>query len=283
MKVAFVSDSGTARTVAQLKELGIYSCPLQISSQTNNYLELEDLSIDEVYQILEKGEMLKTSLPPLGLIEEMFAQIKQDGYDTVFCVPICSGLSGTMNAMRLAAQEAGLVFETVDTHVTAEVEFYCITKAKQLIESGMSIEQTKKELQKVIDSASTLLIPVDLDHLKRGGRLTAFAATLAGLLKIKPILKIDKETEGRIDVLAKVRTLPKAIDTAVQFMVEHRVDPSYHIIVAYVLEKEECEKTIEKINEAIPGANAQLIKLISTVGCHTGLGCIAIQYYKGLD
>ena len=40
MKVAFVCDSGTGRNVAQLKELGIYSCPLQISDESTNYLEL---------------------------------------------------------------------------------------------------------------------------------------------------------------------------------------------------------------------------------------------------
>lgn len=280
MKIAFVCDSGTARSVSQLKELGIYSCPLQISDETSNYLELEDISIEEVYEKVANEEPVKTSLPPLGYIDECFEQIKQEGYDTVFCVPICSGLSGTMNAMRLAAETQGLNFECMDTCVTAEVEFYCITMAKKMIEDGHSIDEVKQQLQEVIDSASTLLIPQDLQHLKRGGRLTPVAATLAGLLKIKPILRVDKTTEGRIDVYDKVRTLPKAMERVITLMKENGVGDNYSIAVAYVKEKQDCEVMLSKIKEAFPTAHTELIPLISTVGCHTGVGCIAIQYYK---
>ena len=40
--------------------------------------------------------------------------------------------------------------------------------------------------------------------------------TLAGLLKIKPIMKIDTTTNGKIDVAVKVRTLNKAMDQAIE-------------------------------------------------------------------
>lgn len=283
MKVAFVCDSGTSRNVKQLKEMGIYSCPLQITDDKVSYLELEDLSIDEVYEKIADGVMMKTSLPPLGYIQETFETIKNEGYDTVFAVPICNGLSGTMNAMRLAAEHVGLQFESIDTYVTAELEFYCVTKAKQLYEQGVSLEEIKEKLEGVIDSASTMLVPVDLDHLKRGGRLTPTAAMLANLLKIKPVLRIDKTTEGRIDVFDKVRTLPRALDRVIDFMKEHGVGEGYEVFVAYVKETKDCEVMLGKIKEAFPKAHATLIPLISTVGCHTGIGCIAIQYYKPLS
>ena len=74
MKVAFVCDSGTARNVQELRELGIFSCPLQISDENQNYLELEDKSIEEIYEKVDKGEMLKTSLPPMGVINEVIEE-----------------------------------------------------------------------------------------------------------------------------------------------------------------------------------------------------------------
>lgn len=283
MKVAFVCDSGSGRTVAELNELGIFSCPLQISDGDTNYLELEDKTIAEIYDKVDNQEPLKTSLPPLGLINEMIEKIKNEGYDTVFCVPICSGLSGTGNAFRLACEEAGLDFIFVDTHVTAEVEFYCITQAKKMYEAGKSIDEILQELNKVIDSASTLLLPMDLQHLVRGGRLTPMAAALAGFLKIRPILRIDQTTKGRIDVFDKVRTLPRAMERVIEFMKDEGVGENYNIYVAYVKEKINCEKMLEKIRNTFPSASSYLIPLISTVGCHTGIGCIAIQYYKRLE
>ena len=283
MKVAFVCDSGTARNIKELREMGIFSCPLQISDHQNNYLELEDKTISEIYDKVDNGEMLKTSLPPLGIIDETIEEIKSLGYDTVFCVPICPGLSSTHNAFRISCDQAGLNFICIDTYVTAEVEYHCITQAKRLYEEGMSIEDIQVELNKVIDSASTLLLPVNLMHLAKGGRLTPTAAKLAGLLKIQPILRIDKTTNGKIDSYKLVRTLNKALNQVIELMKEHNVGEGYDVFVAYVKETKNCEKMLEMIKENFPQANSKLIPLISTVGCHTGIGCIAIQYYKRIE
>lgn len=283
MKVAFVCDSGTGRNVAQLREMGIFSCPLQISDDTENYAELEDKTIEEIYDKVDNEETLKTSLPSLGTIGDTIAEIKSLGYDTVFCVPICPGLSSTHNAFRLACEDAGLDFILVDTYVTAEVEYYCITQAKKMYEEGKSIDEILEKLNEVIDSASTLLLPVDLMHLVRGGRLTSIAAKLAGLLKIQPVLLIDKRTEGKIDAFEKVRTLNRAMDLVVNFMKEKNVNEHYDVFVAYVKTTSDCEKMMAKIKDAFPNANTQLIPLISAVGCHTGIGCVAVQYYKRLD
>ena len=87
MKVAFVTDSGCEHNQQEMKALGIYSLPLQISNGSETILELEDASIEEVYKRVQAGELMKTSLPPLGLIEELFADLKKNEYDTVFAVP----------------------------------------------------------------------------------------------------------------------------------------------------------------------------------------------------
>lgn len=281
-KIAFVCDSGTGRDVAKLRAKGIYSLPLQLASNDKNYEELEDISIDEIYQKIADGELLKTSLPMLGKIDELFAGLKAEGYEGVFAVPICVGLSGTMNALRLAALQNDLEFIGVDTCVTAEVEYYCISEAKKMYDAGIDLDTIQLKLKEVIDSATTLLIPVDLNHLKRGGRLTPLAATLAGLLKIKPIMRIDTTTDGKIDVAAKVRTLGKAMEKAIEILDEHGVDSSYRMFVAYVGESENCEVMLEKLKAHYDGVNASLIKLISCVGVHTGIGCVAIQVYKEL-
>ncbi len=46
------------------------------------------------------------------------------------------------------------------------------------------------------------------------------AAALAGLLKIYPILHLNKNTEGRIDVLNKVRTEKRADTYAIDKVID---------------------------------------------------------------
>lgn len=280
MKTAFVTDSGTGKSAAQLKEDGIYSVPLQVSYDKKNFQDLEELGIDEIYELMREGKMLSTSLPSLGKIEELFTSLKEEGYERIFAVPICTGLSGTINAMVMSAESVGIAFEYVDCHVTAIVQDYMIKLAKQLYENGKDMEEIKEVLGRIVDTTNTILLPNDLQHLKRGGRLTPLAATLGGLLKIKPILKINKETSGKIDVLDKVRTMHKAMDKVIDIMESEGVDDTYLITVAHADDALEAEVYMNKIKEAFPGASTQIIKLVSVVGVHTGRGCQAVQYFK---
>ena len=282
MKIAFVTDSGSGRNVEEMKALGIYSVPLQVSYDHNNFQDLEDLSIDQIYELMAEGKMLSTSLPSLGVIEDVFTSLKEDGYEMIFAVPICTGLSGTINAMQLCAQQVDIDFDYVDCHVTAMVQDYMIKRAKELHEEGNTIEAIKDVLYNIVDSTNTLLLPNDLQHLKRGGRLTPLAATLGGLLKIKPILKINKDTLGKIDVVDKVRTMHKAMDMVINMMKEDHVDDSYSITIAHADDIKEANVYMAKVKEAFPNAKHNMIKLVSVVGVHTGIGCQAIQYFKTL-
>ena len=280
MKTAFVTDSGCGKSVEQLMSDGIYSVPLQVSYDGKNFHDQEDITIDEVYALMKDGKMLSTSLPSLGKIEELFSKLKEDGYERIFAVPICSGLSGTINAMAMCAEQIGLAFEYVDCHVTAVVQEYMIKLAKALFEEGKSIDEIKEVLGRIVDTTNTILLPNDLQHLKRGGRLTPLAATLGGLLKIKPILKINQETSGKIDVADKVRTMHRAMDNVIELMKKEHVDDTYLITVAHADDAEEADVYMEKIKAAFPNAKHQIIKLVSVVGVHTGRGCQAVQYFK---
>lgn len=280
MKIAFVTDSGTGKTVKELKEAGIFSVPLQVSYEQKNYQDLEELSLDEIYDLMQEGKMLSTSLPSIGMIEELFADLKEQGYEMIFAIPICSGLSGTINAMRMSAETIGIPFEYVDCHVTAIVQNYMIRLAKELHEQGKTIPEIKEVMGRIVDTTNTLLLPNDLQHLKRGGRLTPLAATLGGLLKIKPILKINKDTNGKIDVVDKVRTMHKAMDMVINIMKKEHVDDDYMITVAHADDQEEANYYMAKVKEAFPKAKHNMIKLVSVVGVHTGIGCQAIQYFK---
>lgn len=283
MKTAFVTDSGTGETIEQLSKDGVYSVPLQVSYDHLNFNDALDITIDEVYEKMREGKMLSTSLPSLGKIEELFSSLKNQGYERIFAVPICSGLSGTINAMEMTAKELGLMFEYVDCHVTAVVQGYLIRLAKRLYEEGKSMEMIKEACAKVIHTTDTLLLPYDLMHLKRGGRLTPLAATLGGLLKIKPVLAINEQTKGKIDVAGKVRTMTRAMDTVIERMKQAGVDAGFSITVAHADAPEQAEVYKKKIEAAIQGAQVNVIKLVSVVGVHTGRGCQALQYFKPFE
>lgn len=282
IKTAFVCDSGTGKSIKDMEAQGCFSVPLQVSYENISKLELEEISIDEVYTLMDQGKKISTSLASLGDIESLFSSLKNQGYERVFAVPICNGLSGTINAMKVAAEEIGIDFDYFDCHVTAVVEEYMVVRAKQLYDEGKTIQFIKEHLDKICETTNTLLVPDDLGHLKRGGRLTPLAATIGGLLKIKPVLAINKKTEGKIDVIHKVRTMSKALDSTVDIMKNEIFNngSGYRITVAHVRCEKAGQALVEKYREFFPSAKYNLIDLVSVVGIHTGFGCLAVQYFK---
>ncbi len=280
MKVAFVTDTGSGLSSEQWKKEGIYCVPLQIECDGISYDEMETITYSQFIENLHQKKVMRTSLPKLGHIEDCFQEIKDAGYDTVFCVPICKGLSGALDAMEMVANQLDLGFVGIDCYVTAVVEQTCIRLAKKMYEEGKSIEEIKAALNQIIESADTILIFEDLQHMRRGGRLTPTAALLGGLLRIKPVLHIDQSTQGRVDVLDKPRTLSKAQASVIKRLKEMQVNSDYTFILAHVDALENAKAYKQKLEESIEGAKVQIIDLVSAVGVHTGLGCLALQVFN---
>lgn len=284
MKVAFVTDSGSGHSMAWWKERGIFSLPLQIECDGISYNENEEITQQQVIEKLHEKKVMKTSLPKLGLIEELFVSLKEQGYDTIFAVPICKGLSGTLDAMEMIAAQQELSFYGFDCYSTAVIQTECILLAKKMYEEGKSMEEILSALETMASSCDTILLVDDLQNFKRGGRLTPMAAALGGLLKIKPILHDNIETAGRVDVLNKMRTMSKAQDFAISRMVNEKgMDNTWNITVAHVDAENGAQAYAEKIRKAIPGAEISIIDLVSAVGIHTGLGCLALQAFKPVE
>lgn len=282
MKIAFITDSSCGVHPDILKEKGIISLPLQIilPDQEEGMLDFVDAPLEKIYAFIEEGKMMSTSIPPLGLIEKTFKELKSEGYEGVFCIPINPGLSSCFNALRLCAEEVGLEYIHVDVHTTALIQYYSITRAKEMYDEGLPIEEIKKRIQEMADDGLTFVIPNDLDHLKKGGRLTPLAATLAGLLKIKPVLKIDASCDGKIDVFDKIRTFSKAIDRVVNELKNKGIDDQYILAVAHSKGMEHALMTKQKLKEAFPNHQIEIVPLVSVIAVHTGLDAIGIQAFK---
>lgn len=280
MKIAFVTDTGTGQHPDYWKEKGIYCLPLQITCDGESKDEYTEITYPEVIQKLHEKKVLKTSLPSLGKIQDCFEELKNEGYDTIFAVPICRGLSGTLDSMEMIANQLEMKFVGVDCYCTAVEQGCMIETAKKMYEANVSIDEIIKKLRSIADSCETVLLCDDLDHMKRGGRLTPMAAALGGLLKIKPILHIGKSTNGKVDVLDKVRTMTRAQDRVIKHLKELNVDSDYTFIVAHVDALEAAKEYAQKIENQIEGAKVKVIDLVSAVGIHTGLGCLALQVFN---
>lgn len=282
MKIAYVTDSGCGRNIATLAEMGIISVPLQIMDGEITYQDLETLNQNQCLNLVESGHVLKTSQPSLGIIEDCFTNLKEAGVDLIIAVPICNGLSGTISTMTSVARSMDMKIICIDTYVTSEVQFYLICRIKQLYEEGKSDMEIKLLVDEVIDSCNTLILPRNLDTLVKGGRLTPIAAGFAKLLKIVPVLNINKSTSGRIDSVANVRTYRKAVAKTIEILQNAGLDKAYALYIAHAKATQAAMDLYHQYKELFPEVDMQVIELVNPVAAHTGSDCIALQYFKKL-
>ena len=253
MKIAIVTDSGSGLTKQQAGELGIYYLPLQIIIQDKMFLDGENITVEEIYEYLRNGEMPTTSMPPMGLVEELFTQLK---------------------AVNL---------HVIESYTTCNIQRYLAISASQLVEQGHDLETIVERLRASAADSGTLIIPDDLQHLKRGGRLTPLAAALGGLLKIKPILRLDRESEGKVDVYDKVRTMSNAQSKAISTFQEHGLNEAYTLTVLHSGAPKEGEKLKAMMEEAFPGLDVYYGLIGAVISAHTGVGCLGIQYIRKVE
>ena len=272
-KIAILADSGCQIPVGSRENEGIFIAPLTITMEGKSYLDDIEIHSIDVFERMEKDDiMVMTSQPSTGSLQEAVQKIKDQGYSHVIGLPIATGLSSTMNGMKLACDMLEMPVTLVDTKGTASNQKYLVEVAAKLAHEGKSPEEIKDILEKLVEDSATIIMVPNLEHLKKGGRITPAVAALAGLLKIVPIMKLNYSLGGKIDSFGKVRTAKKANLKIIDHMVnECKVNnKNYVFAIEHVLSEdlalEMKQKLIEQIVENTKGnKEKKMIQRVDTI------------------
>ena len=281
-KIAVLADSGCQIELNQYEDQGIFIVPLCITMKNHTYLDQKDITSLEVFETMEKEDiMVMTSQPATGELVNILQRIKDAGYDEVIGLPIATGLSSTLNGMKVAGEMVGIPITLIDTKGTTENQKYLVFTAAKLIQEGKSVGEIQDILENMIEHSGTIIMAPNLEHLKKGGRITPAVALLASMLKIVPVMELNYDLGGKIDVLGKVRTLSKAKATLVNRMIELGVNAKeYKVTIEHVLCESSALEVKQMVLEKIGNVELELRELPAVVGAHMGVGGIGVQYIK---
>ena len=268
-KMIILTDSSCDMTDSELQQYGIAVVRNPIVVGGENYIENDEISDEEVMRRMREGATVTTSQPTLGSVISKVDELLKT-YDKVIYVPISSGLSGTYaSACSLINQYEGRLV-VVDSKAATYLLGYQVQKASEMIKMGYSAEQVKSTLESHYYFA--ILIPENLNALKRGGRVKPAVAALGNLLKIIPLLQVE---DGVIDVYEKVRTLKKAYDCGIEAVVNVDDREEYEFAVLHTVDMEEAALEKAKELEAIIGRKVHVGLLRSLIASHTGPGTLS--------
>ena len=281
-EICVVTDSHSGISQEEASRLGIFVVPMPFYFGDECYYEGVSITRDELFKRLAAGEEVSTSQPsPMDVTSVWDKALEIAKY--VVYIPISSGLSGSCEtAMMLANDDKyqGKVF-VVDNGRVSALLHRSVLDALELVEKGYSPEKIKKILEESRADMNIYVAVDTLEHLKRGGRISATSAVLGTLLNIKPVLKFDV---GTLDVHAKARGFIKAKKIMLEALkndLETKFKECYEKQEVYLLAagstiKEVAEKWVAEIKEFFPGMDVIYDDLTMGLCCHIGQGGLGI-------
>ena len=216
-KIAVLADSGSDLNVVKAGQ-PLFVLPLRIIIDGKEYVDKKDITLKEVLSKLDDSKV-STSLPSPKDITDTFDEIKKQGFTHVICIPISKGLSGTMNVInQIASDYQGLVIEIIDTKNISMASGYSSLEALELIKEKKAFKEIIDRINERLTLKKVFFTVDKLLYLKRGGRIGLVAATVAELLKIKPVITCNEN--GIYYTVKKERGYQRAVNQLIEQVAE---------------------------------------------------------------
>jgi len=279
-QVKIVTDSSAYLPPEVIARYDIRVVPIKVAFGTDVYSEGVDITNEEFYQRLAKSSTLPTtSQPPVSDFIQVYTELARQEHP-ILSIHISSKISGTINSVIAARKSLPRAqIEIVDSQSIAMGML--VTPAAEAAERGQTLAQVKASIEKLNACINMVGVLDSLDYLLKGGRIGRAKALVGTLLKIKPILTFEG---GEAKVLAKVRTMPRAIEYVLRF-VEKRIEgsTSIHGSIRHTHALEAARALENELRARFNWAELDFLELGPVFGTHLGPGTIGLGFYGDKD
>ncbi|MCI2253018.1 DegV family protein [Domibacillus sp. PGB-M46] len=279
MKTAILTDSTAYLPKALREELNIFMIPLSVIFGEDVYREELDITMEEFYgKVNEGGRLPTTSQPVIGHFVELYEQIAKE-YDAVIGIYLSSELSGTYQSSITAADMVEeLDVYSFDSEISCAPQAFYVLRAAELVKEGKAPDAILAELAEMKKWTKAYFMVDDLNHLKRGGRLSGAQALIGGLLQVKPILHVE---DKRLAPFEKIRTSKKALKRIGDlFGEDYGGGDTLQASVIHANREEEARKWTAELKQQFPKAEISISSFGPVIATHLGEGALALGWTK---
>ena len=280
MGIKIITDSACdlKREYIDKNNIALLSLILNLEGQAIKDDLGKSLSYEEFYNKMRHGATPTTSQINVHDFEEEFTKYIKNG-DSIIYISISSSLSGTFNSANIARNnlieeypEAKI--ELVDSSSVSMGQGLLVLKACEMRDNGASIDEIVEWLEENKRKVIHSILIDDLNHLKRGGRISGATATIGSLLNIKPSAYLDDE--GKLVQGEKIKGKKKALRFLANEVKERAVETENEVL--YICHGdclEEAEALRNIILQEVKFKDVIINYVGNVVGAHAGPGVLA--------
>ncbi|SHH62438.1 DegV family protein [Clostridium grantii] len=247
----------------------------------NESIREEDITNKEFYKRIEKEDYIPTSSQPSTqeLFDAFADKIKQG--HKVIGIFITSKMSGTFQTAHLVKNMVLEEFphaeiELLESNSNSMELGFAVIEAAKAAASGKTFKEVIEYTRNIIERAKFVFSPASLKYLQKGGRIGKAGALVGNVLKIIPILTVDK---GEVIVANKVRTTKKAISTIIDIFLKDIEQYGLGEAIVHHINCEEEAKILADKLKNLTGKDIQIGPIGPVIGVHVGPGALGIAYF----
>ncbi|MBO5497596.1 MAG: DegV family protein [Oscillospiraceae bacterium] len=284
MSFAVFVDGSANLPRQMLDGIQLLPCEYTVDGVPQTYWgDVDSFDGHSFYEDLKKGKVVRTSLLNTQLFLSRFGPILAQGTDIIY-ISMSSGISGTYNAARIAAEELMELYEGRFVHIVDSLgcgfgNGLLAVRAARLSREGLSARKAAAILDEEVPHTCQYFTVDDLNFLKNTGRVSGMTAKIATVLNIKPILFGD--STGHIISCAKVRGRRKSIEALVEKYKEKRmITDDQAICISHGDCLEDAEYLAKLVRAVTPYVPITICMHEPFSGAHVGPGMLGL-FFRG--
>lgn len=281
-KIILSSDSTSDLSSEYKSKYEIYTLPLYVHLDDEEYKDMVDITPEFIYKYYEENKVLpKTAAPSIGDYLEHFSKWNKDEYDIIH-VGIGSGISASYQNAGLAAKELGNVY-VIDSNSLSTGSGLLLIEARKLINEGKTVKEIIAHIEKMSHKLSVSFVIDSITYLREGGRLSGLQAFGANLLNIKPSIFVSTEKHAKMEVGKKYRG---NIDTVTKKFITDTFSNLDNIDTRLIgfthsgATEEQINACIDLIDELANPEELLLNKTSCTISSHCGYNTFGIIFFN---
>lgn len=287
MKIAVVTDSTAYLSPQQTEKYNIHVVPIPVIIDGKTYQEGVDLTTDQFYDKLRSSESFpSTSQPPVGELVELYENLGEQGYDVVLSIHLAATISGLYNTLEtvVVPQVKNTKVIPFDSEITVLLMGYMVVEAARMAQQGKSIATILNRLKHLRTTVDEYFVVDDLQNLVRGGRLSNASAFIGSVLKIKPILTFDKESD-KIVAFDKVRSSKRALKRVESLFEEKFKETNYPVrmIIIHGNDEQAALNWKQKLTKQYPDFPIDISYFGPVIGTHLGEKALALTWMEDIE
>ena len=281
------TDTDTDFTPKVAAEYGykLISMPYSYDGQTfYPYQGYDEFDFHAFYDKLRGGLLPTTS----ALGEEVYINYFEPEFaagNDILYVHFSAAMTMTFQSMDkalevLKAKYPERKFYEIDTKGITIVSYLIARELGDRLKAGMSAEEAVEWAGREVDNYSQYFFADDLKFFRRSGRVGGLAATMGGLIGLRPVIHMSKE--GKMESLGTVKGRVQVMEKLVKYVEDYGDDVTAHRFIIGHTDAPELAAQLEGMLKARFGEalKTETVCTNPTAGSHCGPTGVGIAFHS---